>query len=231
MDADDLAAPDRLKQQIEMFAEPDVVLVGSTAETIDGQGRRVREADLARLLRRTGFAPFAHTTTMFRRAAFDRVGGYREEAARWEDVDFFRRLAEIGRVLVIAEPLASSRQSEISTRLAVSSIELERAMDEMYRSVAGAGGKSSGGLRPEAFLPGAMIRVWNGRRPRIFRRLLQLGDLGWNRSTVRMMVWAAWANLSPRSLRLVMRLLLGLRNRRARRLIAGAQVLEWKPPR
>lgn len=230
MDADDRAHPNRLELQMGTFAEDgDAVLVAGLSDTIDARGWQVRGVDLARLVRRSPFAPFAHPTTMFRRSAFDLAGGYRAESSRWEDVDLYLRLAPLGRILVIARPLVSVRQSEVSTRLAAGPEELEQAMDRMYRAVGGSSPRREGRLLPQAYLPGAMIRVWNGRRPRILGRLWRQHGLGFDRVSAKMLVWALWAEASPRSLRLALRIRLAVRNRSARRQLAGRTIVEWQP--
>ena len=67
MDADDVAHPERLKNQLTLLeAEPDAVLIGSLWDVIDESGRKVRVADRSRLLRVSPFAPFAHPTIMCR---------------------------------------------------------------------------------------------------------------------------------------------------------------------
>src|SRR5918998_4033201 len=87
MDADDVAHPERLARQLEvMRADPEVVLVGSLCEGIDASGRRVRPRDRWRLVRASLYPPFPHASVMFRRAAFEEVGGYREDCAGWEDM-------------------------------------------------------------------------------------------------------------------------------------------------
>jgi glycosyltransferase involved in cell wall biosynthesis len=232
MDADDRAHPERLKRQIDtLAAHPDAVLVGTLYDTIDARGRCVRPPDRARLLRKSPFAPFSHPTVMFRREAFERTGGYRPEAARWEDVDLYLRMAKQGRILVVTESLASLRQSEASTRLTAGPTELEQAMDGMYRTLFERGPDDAGRLVPEAFLPGAVIRVWNGRRPRILPRLWRQAALGWDIASLRMLVWATWAEVSPRTLRMALTSLLAARNWRCRRSLLGRAVIEWKPGR
>ncbi|HET9427930.1 MAG TPA: glycosyltransferase family A protein [Allosphingosinicella sp.] len=232
MDADDRAHPDRLRLQMgALGARVDAVLVGSLCDTIDARGRSVRGPDYARLFRRSPFAPFPHSSILFRRSDFDQAGGYRSEACRWEDVDLYLRLARLGRMIVIAQPLVSIRQSETSTRLTAAPADLEQAMDRMYRAVGTPLPEGEGRLVPEAYLPGAMIRVWNGRRPRILGRLWRQGALGLNASSLAMLAWALWAEMSPRALRLALRMRLKVRNRAARRRLAGRAIVEWAPHR
>jgi glycosyltransferase involved in cell wall biosynthesis len=234
MDADDVADPDRLALQMALIRDdPGVVMVGSIYETIDGSGRRVRPADYARLSRESAFAPFAHCTILYRRDAFERAGGYREPAARWEDVDLYLRMAKEGRILVVAKPLVGVRVSGANSRLGAADGELEEAMDRMYRTV-GASRPNKGGrgkLLPRSFLPGGSIRLWSGERPRMLGPLWRRGALRPDVATARMLVWAAWADLSPRSLRLFLKALVTVRNQSARRRIGGAPYVEWRPPR
>jgi len=234
MDADDVAHPERLARQMDLIrAEPGTVLVGSIYDTIDGSGRRVRPADYARLSRQSVFAPLAHPTILFRRDAFDRAGGYRDEAARWEDIDLYLRMAREGRILVVAQPLISVRVSNANTRLSATPGELEEAMDRMYRTVGLSRPKADGRgkLLPHSFLAGGSIRLWNGQRPRMLGPLWRRGALRPDLATARMLVWAAWADLSPRSLRLFLKALVTVKNRSARRRIGAAPYVEWKPAR
>jgi glycosyltransferase involved in cell wall biosynthesis len=230
MDADDVARPPRLERQMEALkANPDAALVGGVHDTIDQDGRQVRGVDYARLVRRSHFPPFGHSSIMFRRRAFEAVGGYRREAVRWEDIDLYRRLAERGRILVLTEPLLSVRVSEASTRLTADRSELEEAMDRMYRALGGAP-NARGRILPQAFMASAASRVWNGRRPHVLGRLLRRGQLSLDTESATMLVWAAWADLSPRTLRIVLRGLLRLRNSIAAPRLAGRGLVEWRPP-
>jgi GT2 family glycosyltransferase len=206
----------------------DAVLVGSTSDTIDARGRRVRQADYGRLVRETSTPPFGHSSIMFRRSAFDEVGGYNHAASRWEDVDLCARLARVGRVLVMAEPMVRVRVSEANTRIADAAEAVEAAMDKMYRSFE-ARGRPAEKLVPSSFVPAASIHVWRGRAPRILTRLLRNGDLSLDGRTFRILAWAIWADASPRTLRAFLRTRLAMRNRRALRRLAGASVVEWAP--
>jgi hypothetical protein len=213
-----------------MNDNPDAVLVGSLFSTIDAQGRELRAPDWGRLGRSSAFAPFAHPTVVMRRDAFHQVGGYRLQAKRWEDVDLYLRLAELGPVLVVTEPLMQVRISSASTRLADPREEIEREMDAMYRAVGGGTAQpGQGKLLPQAFLPVASLEVWQGLRPRVLGRLLRTGARRPVLPMVRMLVWAVWAEVSPRSLRAFLRALLAVRNARARRRLGAAAVVEWKP--
>ncbi len=241
MDADDIAEPMRLERQLKVLADhPDAVMVGALADTIDESGRRVRAPDYGRLVRRSAFAPFSHSTAMFRRDAFERAGGYRSAAEKWEDVDLFLRLAAEGRILVLAEPLLHYRQTGRSTRSMDGEARLERSMALLYQAIGRyerggsyedllVGPVDGGRLDPNLFIECGSGAVWCGRRPGMFRRLRASGALAPDRASLKALVWSAWADTSPRSLRAALRGLLALRNLGARRRLAGAAIVEWRP--
>lgn len=243
MDADDIAHPDRLRRQLDLLARrPDAVLVGSVWEGIDLGGRVVREADLSALRAVRFSAPFAHGSIMFRREAFRRIGGYRPACDYWEDLDLYMRLAEEGRVLVMAEPLYRHRFSETSTRLTSRRPAVEQAVDLMFRCRAAhrrgedyndllASPRPPEGaarLHPHVFLSLGFITLWSGLRPVVLGRLLRRGRLRFDKASATALVWAVWAAVSPQSLRFVTRRLLGRRNRAARRAGLRQDVYEWR---
>ena len=241
MDADDIADPARLERQARVLDDhPEAVMVGALADTIDDRGRRVRPADYARLVRRSAFAPFCHSTVMFRREAFERAGGYRAAAEKWEDIDLYLRMAGEGRILVLAEPLLQIRQTGRSTRAMDGEAPLERSMALLYRAIARYERDGSyeelldrppedGRLDPRLFIECGSGAVWSGRRPGTLRRLRASGALAPDRASLKALLWSAWAEASPRSLRGALRGLLAVRNFRARRRLAGARIVEWRP--
>lgn len=244
MDADDIAHPDRLRRQLMLLdAETDAVLVGSVWEGIDRAGRIVREADLSTLNRSNFSAPFAHGSIMFRRAAFDAAGGYREQCNFWEDLDLYLRMAMHGRVLVIPEPLYQHRFSETSTRLVSERIEVERSVDLMFRCreahlrgedytpllSQSVEQQETRKLDPNAFLSLGFISLWSGIRPHLLSGMLQRADIKFDAATAKAIVWAIWADLSPYSLRWLMRLLLHRRSARARQALGEVEYCEWHP--
>jgi len=231
MDGDDVAHRDRLLRQMMLLQErPDVILIGSLFDTVDAAGRQLRPADWSRLLRHSPLPPYAHSTILFRRSAFERVGGYRSEAARWEDVDLSHRMAESGPILVIAEPLISVRVSDLSSRLRADVSELDQAMDAMYRAVTNQPANSMRLLLPNAFVPVGSLHVWQGQKPRVLSRLLSQGAIGLNWTSARVLIWSAWADFSPRTLRQALQWLAALRNRVARRRLRGTAAVPWLRP-
>ena len=124
LDADDVALPGRLAIQVAaMDARPRLALLGSAAELIDGDGRRIGalrrplgDAALRDFLRNG--SGFVHSSVIMRRKAFLAAGGYRSGLAMAEDFDLWLRLAGHGEIANLAEPLVRYRMhdSSISAR-------------------------------------------------------------------------------------------------------------------
>lgn len=139
MDADDISLPERLALQVAKFdAEPDLVLLGGSFTFIDDAGRQIRRftppADHAELdhLAFTGGNPFCHPLVMFRRDAYDRVGGYDSAFEPSEDIDLWLKLAEVGRVSCLPDLLLLYRQhaGSVSEQRQTKQIERIRAACE-----------------------------------------------------------------------------------------------------
>jgi glycosyltransferase involved in cell wall biosynthesis len=120
LDADDRARPDRLGKQFAfMEAHPEIGLLGTWAEVIDGAGTRVGRltppvdpARLARVLERTN--PFVHSSVMMRTALVRRLGGYRSAFRAAEDYDLWLRMAEAAGIANLAEDLVQYRRHAAS---------------------------------------------------------------------------------------------------------------------
>jgi hypothetical protein len=237
MDADDISHPDRLRRQLAVLeAKPDAVLVGTLWEGIDARGRLIRPRDRWRLSRPSPFAPFPHGSIMFRREAFERIGGYRVECNFWEDADLYIRLAPLGRLLVLPDALYLHRSSGLSTRVVSPSAEVERAVDRMYRTLGGAAGAvpDPAAPAPDKVLPMVFVslgstRLWAGDRPGVLGRLWRRGALGFNTGSLAVLGWATWGALSPRSLRFVLRSMIRARDFAARGRYRDGQACDWVP--
>ncbi|SNS90213.1 Glycosyl transferase family 2 [Geodermatophilus saharensis] len=114
LDADDRAAPDRLRRQLEAFrARPALGLLGTGARYVDDAGRvfRVEVAPsgpaVARELRHGNV--FFHPSVVMRRSAYDTAGGYRPQLEPAEDLDLWLRIAEHSEVDNLPEPLIDYR--------------------------------------------------------------------------------------------------------------------------
>lgn len=106
MDADDIAWPDRIRQQVErLTADSGCVAVGGQVRCVDADGDPLydsseplthREIEARMLAGVGGVMP--HPTLAMRREAFERAGGYDPSTFLAEDADLLLRLAEIGRL-------------------------------------------------------------------------------------------------------------------------------------
>lgn len=144
MDADDVAAPDRLEAQVRYMDEhPDVVALGSKVLLVDPFNSPLWEIDVklehreieAELLRGNGWALF-HPTSMIRRDAMMRIGRYRPEYQWSEDIDLFLRLAEVGKLANTATATLRYRQHFSSvnrTKLELQIRRVERLLADAHR--------------------------------------------------------------------------------------------------
>ncbi|MCA9053807.1 MAG: glycosyltransferase [Planctomycetaceae bacterium] len=117
MDADDVCESERFARQLLLLAEhPEVVAVGTGMTIIDEAGDPfsvtcppVNHADIdaAHLSGRGG--ALAHPTLMVRADAIRGIGGYRPEFEPAEDLDLLLRLAEVGKLANLPEPLLRYR--------------------------------------------------------------------------------------------------------------------------
>ena len=143
MDHDDIAFPQRFARQVEFLdAHPEVVAAGSRALFIDDEGLPLMEVmhhysheQIERALM-TPELGIIHPSVMMRAWACRAIGGYRAEYLHAEDLDFFLRMSEVGRLENIAEPLlqyrthassVSARYMETQWRSARKAVEAARA--------------------------------------------------------------------------------------------------------
>jgi len=118
MDADDVSLSDRFEKQIAYLrAHPECVVVGGRVLLIDSEGAPLREMcdetthdeiDAAHLAGRGG--TIVHPAMMARRSAIDSIGKYSDAYPWAEDLDFFLRLAEVGRVANLPGVILRYRQ-------------------------------------------------------------------------------------------------------------------------
>lgn len=110
-DADDVSLPGRLKAQLARARQTDEpVLVGCGARILAPRGEILDEfhppAEVAAASRRVleeGQAISPHGSILFRRDAYEQVGGYRAAFYYAQDIDLATRLAEIGPVAAVSE--------------------------------------------------------------------------------------------------------------------------------
>lgn len=117
-DADDISKPDRLEKQVAfMEARPAVGLLGSRFEFINEKGEVTRQSMLPtdnevlqeRLVRTN---QFCHASTLIRREALDKVGGYREFFRYAQDYDLWLRIAEQCEIANLPDMLVQYRELE-----------------------------------------------------------------------------------------------------------------------
>jgi glycosyltransferase involved in cell wall biosynthesis len=116
MDADDICLPDRLEKQVRhMDRRSDLILLGSSAETIDSRGNttgRLNCPENDGMLRwKLLFDnPFIHPSVMFRLQPVREAGlAYRDDLQPSEDFEMWNRLAQLGRIANLPEPLIQYR--------------------------------------------------------------------------------------------------------------------------
>lgn len=190
-DADDLSHPDRLALQVAYLdAHPEVVAVGSRMELIDPYGSPLGVSDHkldhagieADLLRGSGWA-LPQPAAMMRRSAFEAAGRYRDKYLWSEDLDLFLRIAMVGRLANIEQPLVKWRRHLSSTNHKHHARQLENKRKIIEEAHA------TRGLTPAAEAPmlhNAHMPAWK-----------QLCNWGWqalkhgNAKIARLHAWAA----------------------------------------
>jgi glycosyltransferase involved in cell wall biosynthesis len=212
MDADDVAHPERLQRQWDVLAaNPDIAVVGTLCNGIDASGREVRPRDRWRLLRRSALIPFPHGSAMFRREVFEQVGGYDRKSDGGEDQDLFLRIAARGSVVTLPDILYSYRYHANNATL----FNGARGITQNH---------SQNGHALAAFYMLGAMRLWAGNPPELLQPLLKKESLRWSPKTMMILASAVWGHLSPRSLRLFLRLSI-----RARDLAASVRVKDGRP--
>jgi glycosyltransferase involved in cell wall biosynthesis len=121
LDADDLAAPDRLEKQVAYLREhPDCVAVSGAFRHIDATGRflgticRMHSPSTADPTRAPSIEPhLIQPFTMARRSAVQAAGGYRDVLYA-EDIDLCWRMQELGRLHNMDDVLGDVRMHSAS---------------------------------------------------------------------------------------------------------------------
>ena len=144
MDADDVALPARLEEQVRyMDAHAEVVALGSKVMLVDPYNSPLWEIEVrtehkdidAELMAGNGWALF-HPTSIIRKKALVQVGKYRPEYQWSEDIDLFLRLAEVGKLANLPTSTLRYRQHYASvnrTKLELQVKRVERLIADAYR--------------------------------------------------------------------------------------------------
>jgi len=113
LSSDDCLAPHAVSRMVEALqSQPEVVVAYCDFELIDHRGAAIRtvrteDFDLRRL--RVDLVCQPGPGAFFRRAVFDRTGGWRAELRQVPDFEFWLRAASHGTFLRVPEPLAQYR--------------------------------------------------------------------------------------------------------------------------
>ena len=143
MDGDDVAAPDRLRLQVEhLRRHPEAVVVGGAYDLIDSRGRLLRRewpaTDDAALQSHAldGQTPIAHPTALMRRSSVREVGGYDESMRTGQDNDLWLRLGEVGELACVPAVVLGYRQHPKSVselHAADQAANIRRGCEKAYR--------------------------------------------------------------------------------------------------
>ena len=116
MDADDICLPDRFKKQVaflDMHCE--CAIVGSFREVINSKGQRIEivshptHHDEIDQLHLKGHCCFTHPSVMLRKSVAISLDGYDPQFEMAEDLEFWLRLAECGKMANLPEVLIQYR--------------------------------------------------------------------------------------------------------------------------
>jgi glycosyltransferase involved in cell wall biosynthesis len=121
MDADDIALPERLENQVNFLDKnPDVGMVGTAYYEMDSKGKIVGEKvfpttdkKLRDVLIR--YNPFFHGSVMIRKEVFDRVGLYNENIPKAQDYELWFRIARNYKIANLPLLLMMRRYSKRKT--------------------------------------------------------------------------------------------------------------------
>jgi len=124
IDADDVALPQRLAEQVRYLDHhPDVGLVASAIDIIDNEGMKIGIENLARSPEALYYLLtfkncIAHCSVTFRRELILGIGGYHESTKFAEDYDLWVRVSRRARIAKLDKILAQWRDTEtnISSR-------------------------------------------------------------------------------------------------------------------
>jgi len=131
LDADDIALPERLAQQMAFVHwDPSVILLGTACVLIDQSGGAIGRYrypaghhSLVTQMEKHG-SPFPHSSVLFHKETVIRIGGYNGRFVPFcEDVDLWLRLSRIGVIACLPQVLVKIRKhgSNITSRSSMAS--------------------------------------------------------------------------------------------------------------
>lgn len=201
MDPDDISLPTRFEKQLAyMRQHPEVVNLGSRVILIDPYGVELsitdhpldHEALDKDLLRGIGWA-IVHPVAFMRKWALEKCGWYNENYRTSQDMECWLRMAEIGQLANIAEPLLKYRQHLSSANFAKAEQQKRFKLEIMTNAYARRG---LGEFDPSIMPPPPLSDPFESRK-RWGWRAIQMGNMHAARKH-------AWANLKVKPMDLGM---------------------------
>lgn len=192
MDADDIMVPERLETQLAALDRfPGAVMIGSTSDMIDGEGRLIWKARRPRI--GGGHPPIVHPSILYRRTALEAIGGYRADSDYFEDRDLYLRIARHGQVVVINRPLLKVRFAGQHARLHDDPESVLLKLNRLYADDAAPGAR----LSPMPFYSIAHLAMIASQRPRIFGLMLRRASFARPQVALPAAALVGLAELSP----------------------------------
>jgi len=205
---------------------PGAVLVGSTFDMIDSEGRVFQRAQPERIAGPS--APFAHPSIMYRREMFTRVGGYRRGTDYFEDADLYRRLAVAGDILVISKPLIGVRFAGQNARLRDTAVSVLETVNPQF-DASPPSSSTAPTLHPMSLYAIAVLAILAERRPGLLRIMLQRMSFSRVLPALAVMTMIGTAELSPSAARWVLRTVSAVKNRARGGDYIDGEVYVWRP--
>ena len=143
LDADDIAMPDRITEQVHFLENnPNVSAIGGHAEIIDDNGKSLGIKRKALNIDAIRFSlllqnQFIHSTMMIRRGVFNKFGGYDNNFIYAEDYDLWSKIIEKNIVLNIDKVVSKFRiqPGSVTKMKDTQIIQLKNNMVVVFRNV------------------------------------------------------------------------------------------------
>lgn len=137
MDADDIALPERIENELNFLLQnSDVAIVGSSCIIVDQlgveTGLSMREASSKNLFWQSFFKnPLAHPTVMFRKSVIVNAGLYDPTKVPSEDYDLWIRVLRHSRIANLATPLQKYREHAMSISKLQENIQIRNSLETL----------------------------------------------------------------------------------------------------
>jgi glycosyltransferase involved in cell wall biosynthesis len=127
IDADDYCQKDRLELQYKFFKKKNIVLLGTLVyfkinQTLK-KSKYLSDAQILETIKTKN--PFSHSSVMFKKEEFLKIGGYNEKMKLAQDYDAWLRLSERGNLSMLNKHL-------VTIRLSSKSISRDKIIQQAY---------------------------------------------------------------------------------------------------